>query len=62
MLIKVGDKVKTQFLEGRVSEIIHGKTRGWKDTVYYRVIVTHPRLHWSRRNHIVRIDEVKELK
>ena len=59
MLIKLGDKIRTRFCEGRIVEIIQGKARGWTDTVYYAITVTSPRLHWKRRRQIIRIDEVK---
>lgn len=59
MLIKVGATIKTDFLRGKVEEIIEGKARGWRDTWYYKVKVLGTR---KRKRQIVRLDEVKEVR
>ena len=62
MMIKNGDRIKTSFCEGIVTETIQGRTRpGWQDKLYYVLKVTAPRLYWERRRQIIRIDEVKEI-
>lgn len=59
MLIKKGDLVKTAFCTGRVTEIIKDKDVTGVDTIYYRIKVVEPRLHWKKRMQIVNIEEVK---
>lgn len=59
MLIKVGDKVRTGFCTGTVVEIIDGKAQGWEPMPYFIVNVTKPRLHWKKRKHTIRMDEIK---
>jgi hypothetical protein len=59
MFIKVGDIVKTDFCVGRVLEILDGRVRRWQSDIYYRINVLRPVVHWSRRNQIIKIEEVK---
>jgi len=60
MLIKVGDTIRTDFCTGDVQEIIDGIKKRWTSDIYYRIKVTDPKVHWRRRNQIVKIEEVKQ--
>jgi hypothetical protein len=62
MLIKIGDIISTDFLTGKVTSIIDGGARGWMDQPYLKIQVTEPKLHWRKRNQLVRMSEVKRVK
>jgi hypothetical protein len=60
MLIKVGDVVRTAFCTGEVLEV-NVKTGSRSSLPHFRIKVTKPKLHWRRREHIIRMDEIKGI-
>jgi hypothetical protein len=63
MTISCGDTIRTQYLTGRVLQVVEGRDRGWEDTAYYYVEIIHPTRPSSVRGNkdYVRLNEVVEV-
>ena len=59
MLINRGDLVRTDFLKGKVSEVIDGRSRGWDKCPYFKVVVTYPACA-AGTVQIVKLSEIRD--